>query len=303
MTMMMWFKVAVFAMKSGRDAVPQPKPAMALGLSYKKMVQHNDKWKKKATREYQRKHGMLPVGSGRGRGKGRLESMEQDFAENEQRPQEQSEGDSNSNAETDEEETEERRDHAKYGRRKIESNAWRFESEELDPYIGASTPVTQLIKVIDEASLEPLEPDYAHLPARPFQTNKQTQSSVGRRKDLTIKESELTPLKAQIDKANAARAFKERFSSQQKGSVLTVGEDGTVRRQRRDKNEEEVDDEIGDIDTFLAELDMRKGNLVPFTRLIVDSNARAAPGEKSVVSKRIYQEPRLDLDSFVDSLI
>lgn len=293
----------MFAMKVGRSAVLRPKPGDSGGLSYQRMVQHNDKWKKKATREYQRKHGMLPVGRGRGRGKGGLESIEQDSPENEQRPREKSEGDSNSDAEADEGDTGERRDYAKYSHRKIESNAWRFESEEPDPYIGASTPVTQLIKVIDEASLEPPEPDYAHLAARPFQTNKQTRSSVGRSKNLTIKESELTSLKAQIDKANAARAFKERFSSQQKGSVLTVGEDGTVRRQRRDKNEAEVDDEIGDIDTFLAELDMRNGNPVPFIKLIVDSNTRAAPGEKLVASKRIAQEPRPDLDSFVDSLI
>lgn len=69
----------------------------------------------------------------------------------------------------------------------------------------------------------------------------------------------MAPLKAQIDKANAARAFKERFDVGQKGNVLTVGEDGVARRQRRERPEEEVDDELDDIDSFLAELDMTKG--------------------------------------------
>jgi hypothetical protein len=69
----------------------------------------------------------------------------------------------------------------------------------------------------------------------------------------------LAPLKAQIEKANNARAFKERFSSGQKGNVLTVGTDGIARRQKREKVEQEGDDEIDDIDDFLAELDMHKG--------------------------------------------
>lgn len=68
----------------------------------------------------------------------------------------------------------------------------------------------------------------------------------------------MAPLKAQIDKANAARAFKERFAAGQKGNVLTVGEDGIARRERREKPEEEVA-ELDDIDSFLAELDLQKG--------------------------------------------
>jgi len=111
--------------------------------------------------------------------------------------------------------------------------------------------------------LEPPEPDYAHLPARPFQTKKPVpnanqSSGIGRGKKQSIKESELAPLKAQIDKANAARAFKERFAAGQKGNVLTVGEDGIARRERREKPEEEVA-ELDDIDSFLAELDLQKG--------------------------------------------
>jgi hypothetical protein len=69
----------------------------------------------------------------------------------------------------------------------------------------------------------------------------------------------LAPLKAQIEKANAARAFKERLSSRQQGNVLTIGEGGVARRQRKEKPEEEEEDEIDDIDNFLAELDMKKG--------------------------------------------
>lgn len=113
--------------------------------------------------------------------------------------------------------------------------------------------------------MEPPEPDYAHLPARPFQTKKPVpnanqSSGIGRGKKQSIKESELAPLKARIDKANAARAFKERFAGGQKGNVLTVGEDGIARRERREKPEEEVDD-LDDIDSFLAELDLQKGIL------------------------------------------
>ena len=121
------------------------------------------------------------------------------------------------------------------------------------------------MQVIDESALEPPEPDYVHLPARPFETKKQLQivgqssGVVGRAKKLTIKETEIAPLKAQIEKANAARAFKERFGSKQKGNVLSIGQDGIARRQQRVKSNEEVDDEIDDIDSFLAELDIHKG--------------------------------------------
>lgn len=123
---------------------------------------------------------------------------------------------------------------------------------------------SRLTEVIDDAALEPPEPDYAHLPARPFEVRRhnntaQTSATAGRGKKLTVKEKELAPLKAQMEKANAARAFKERFSSTQKGNILTIGEDGVARRQTKEKHEEEVDDEVDDIDTFLAELDMRKG--------------------------------------------
>jgi len=43
------------------------------------MVQHNDKWKKKATREYHRKHGTLPVGRGRGRGRAHAGELPEQF--------------------------------------------------------------------------------------------------------------------------------------------------------------------------------------------------------------------------------
>jgi len=121
------------------------------------------------------------------------------------------------------------------------------------------------MQVINEEDLEPPEPDYAHLPARPFEMRQKNQivnqtSGVGRGKKQLIKETELAPLKAQIDKANAARAFKERFSVGQRGNVLRVDEDGVARRQTKAKSEEEEDDDIDDIDSFLAELDMKKGN-------------------------------------------
>lgn len=121
------------------------------------------------------------------------------------------------------------------------------------------------MQVINEEDLEPPEPDYAHLPARPFEMRQKNQivnqtSGVGRGKKQLIKETELAPLKAQIDKANAARAFKERFSVGQRGNVLRVDEDGVARRQTKAKPEEEEDDDIDDIDRFLAELDMKKGN-------------------------------------------
>src|SRR6202043_675219 len=50
-----------------RSAVDQWQAAKVPGG----MVVHNDKWKRKATREYHKKHGTLSAGQGRGRGRGR----------------------------------------------------------------------------------------------------------------------------------------------------------------------------------------------------------------------------------------
>ena len=225
-----------------------------------KMVQHNDKWKKKATREYHKKHGTHTAGRGRGRGRGIIEEVPEQQVPADEQLGEESEGESDkdSNDRSDDEEKEVKKERSKYARRKIESNAWRFESEEPDPYLGTSTPTAQLITVIDESALEPPEPDYAHLPARPFEPTKPPRPQGGK-KNLSIKESELAPLKAQIDKANAARAFKERFSSGQKGNVVII-EDGVARRQvTRKEEEEDQDDNVDDIDTFLSELDVREG--------------------------------------------
>ena len=231
-----------------------------------KMVQHNDKWKKKATREYHRKHGTQPAGRGRGRGRGIVQGVpEQEGPVEQHETQESAEGDSSdeSNEGSEDETKETRKERSKYARRKIESNAWRFESEETDSYLGTSLSKSiPLIAVIDESALEPPEPDYAHLPARPFEPAKPPRLQ-GRKKNLSIKESDLAPLKAQIDKANAARAFKERFSSGQKGNVLIIDEEGTARKLQRSKEEEDVDDEIDDIDTFLNELDMQD-RIFPF---------------------------------------
>jgi hypothetical protein len=105
------------------------------------MVQHNDKWKKKATTEYHKKHGTQPAGRGRGRGRGFTQDEPvQDLIEQGQ-TQEDDEDDSeadDSNEESGEEGIETRPQRSKYARRKIESNAWRFESEEPDPYLGIS---------------------------------------------------------------------------------------------------------------------------------------------------------------------
>jgi len=230
------------------------------------MVQHNDKWKKKATREYHKKHGTQPSTRGRGRGRGIIEEVaEQPAPVDQPLGEESEEGESNQDSKDqsgDEEKEEAPKERSKYARRKIESNAWRFESEESDPYLSIlpHTHITPLITVIDESALEPPEPDYAHLPARPFEPTKPHRPQVGK-KNISIKESELAPLKAQIDKANAARAFKERFASGQKGNVVII-EDGVARRQVTRKEEEEEgdqDDDVDDIDTFLSELDMRAG--------------------------------------------
>ena len=124
-----------------------------------------------------------------------------------------------------------------------------------------------------------------------------------------LKETELAPLKAQIDKANAARAFKERFSSSKtRGKVLLIGEDGVARRPPRvDKEEEEEDSDIDNIDTFLAELDI-KGDTAPYCEFLfivlgsagerpVDLPKKGKPGTATT------PDTRRDLDSFVDSLI
>lgn len=114
------------------------------------MVQHNDKWKKKASREYHKKHGTLPVGRGRGRGRGRgggpLDEPER-TAEQEQPIL--SEGDSQSGESGEESENEEKQEdqqprqyRSKYARRKVESNTWRFEADEPpDPHLGTSSVV------------------------------------------------------------------------------------------------------------------------------------------------------------------
>ena len=232
------------------------------------MVQHNDKWKKKATREYHKKHGTQPASRGRGRGRGFTKDEPiQDLIEpgdTKEDDEDHSGAYNDSNEESGEEDIETRPQRSKYARRKIESNAWRFESEEPDPYLRIPR-LTHLIKVIDEADLEPPEPDYAHLPARQFQTKSQLKNTlqtplgVGRGKKHTIKETELAPLKEQIDKANAARAFKERFSSGPRGNVVTVGQDGVARRQQKAAVQEEPDEDVDDIDKFLAELDMQQG--------------------------------------------
>ena len=104
------------------------------------MVVHNDKWKKKATREYHKKHGTVPAGRGRGRGTGLVGNEpvpdQVDAAESD----EGSEGEEDSNVKSGEEDEEKevKRERSKYARRKIESNAWRFETEEPDPYLGIS---------------------------------------------------------------------------------------------------------------------------------------------------------------------
>ena len=293
------------------------------------MVQHNDKWKKKATREYHRKHGTLPTGTGRGRGRARAGELpgqsplpdETTATEQAAQTEGSAEG-SNDEASNDDFEQGREERSSKYARRKIESNAWRFESEQPDPYLSTQHQYTYLhtltAAVIDqEEALAPPEPDYAHMRARPFETKLATtipsQSSgngVGRGvKKLTLRETELAPLKAQIDKANAARAFKERFSSSKTGgNILLIGQDGVARRPRRvDEDKEEQDSEIDDIDTFLAELDL-KGDAVPYCEifLIVLGSAEERPVDlrkKGMSGAAMTRDKRPDLDSFVDSLI
>lgn len=107
------------------------------------MVVHNDKWKKKATREYHKKHGTQPDGRGRGRGRGVVENEPVPGQLEDVKGDEGSVEEEVSNAESgeEEEEKEARRERSKYARRKIESNAWRFETEEPDPYLGNSFTV------------------------------------------------------------------------------------------------------------------------------------------------------------------
>lgn len=104
------------------------------------MVVHNDKWKKKATREYHRKHGTAPAGRGRGRGQGQAGDLQEESpwpGETEAPEGDGPEGSAESNGDEDEdEEREARKERTKYARRKIEPNAWRFQSDEPDPYLG-----------------------------------------------------------------------------------------------------------------------------------------------------------------------
>jgi hypothetical protein len=147
--------------------------------------------------------------------------------------------------------------------------------------------------VIDEEAFEPPAPDYAHLPARQFQPRTRTgaPSTAPNRKKLTIKESELAPMKVQIDKANAARAFKDRFSSGHTANVLRIDEGGVARRQKKSASEEDMEDEIDDIDSFLAELDVNA------------SNGVEQSSTEKAVSTTGKRDTRAELDSFVDTLI
>jgi len=113
-----------------------------------------------------------------------------------------------------------------------------------------------------------------------------------------MKENELQPLKEQIDKANAARAFKERFSvGQKRGNVIRVGEDGRVVKEGKMglEEDEEDDDEVEDIDKFLAELDLKKAAGEKHKEKAVEGRN----GQPVVQGK----SGRADLESFVDSLI
>ena len=99
------------------------------------MVQHNDKWKKKATREYQKKHGILPATRGRGRGI-IDEEPGQEVTPKDVPKQDEQVLQRETDSESDTQETEVPQARSKYARRKVESNSWRFESEDPDPYLG-----------------------------------------------------------------------------------------------------------------------------------------------------------------------
>ena len=143
--------------------------------------------------------------------------------------------------------------------------------------------------------------------ARPFDPklpSTQPPPSVGKGKKLTIKETELAPLKSRIEKANAARAFKDRFSTSSTVKVLTIGEDGVARRQHKEKEDrDERGSEIDDIDSFLAELDMKSEILRREICLWLGTNQTPVDSGKKAKSGAMGVGGRPDLDSFVDSLI
>jgi len=138
---------------SKRSACAYPGLFKEFLVTFRGMVQHNDKWKKKATREYHRKHGTLPVGRGRGRGRGRGCAQTGELPEQSPQPdettaieegveaeaEESAEG-SNDEAGGHEAEQSRKERSSKYARRTIESNAWRFESEQPDPYLSTQSP-------------------------------------------------------------------------------------------------------------------------------------------------------------------
>src|SRR5271169_3708472 len=104
------------------------------------MVQHNDKWKKKATKEYHRKHGTKPAA---GRGRGFVSPSEPPpAASSGPPPQSSSSSDSDTDNEEDEESSvQEKPTRSKYARRKLESNSWRFELDlPADPHLSIRIP-------------------------------------------------------------------------------------------------------------------------------------------------------------------
>lgn len=99
-------------------------------------------------------------------------------------------------------------------------------------------------------------------------------------------------MKAQIDKANAARAFKDRFS-EHTANIVRIDEEGIAKRLKKKVEDHDEEDEIDDIDDFLAELDMNDPEFVkPSTSTT-----------KASTSSKMGQDTRAELDSFVDSLI
>ncbi|GAO46098.1 hypothetical protein G7K_0338-t2 [Saitoella complicata NRRL Y-17804] len=220
--------------------------------------QRGGKWKARATRQYRIKHGIPPPPR-----PGQQAVPEDDWegsSDDDDAPNAEGQktggtldplpGEERKDVKSDDEDEDEGKTFSR--RRKMQSNAWRYEEEEVDPRL-------------EPEELEP-EPDYAHLPARELNlVNSEEGPCVhsdddhedipglpkAKRKPkvLYVKREDYAELRSNIDKANAARAFKERY-----GAKPTLAR--TRAKTTADGYEKGEGAEVEDIDAFLKGLDV-----------------------------------------------
>ncbi|BFZ61409.1 hypothetical protein YB2330_002474 [Saitoella coloradoensis] len=245
--------------------------------------QRGGKWKAKATRQYRIKHGIpppprpeqQPVPEDDWEGSSDDDDAPDAEGQKTGRTLDPLPGEERKGVKPDDEDEDEGKTFSR--RRKMQSNAWRYEEEEVDPHLEP------------EEELEP-EPDYAHLSARELNlVNREDEPSVhsdddhedipglpkAKRKPKVqyVKREDYAELQSNIDKANAARAFKERY-----GAKPTLAKPRAKTTADRYANCEEA--EVEDIDAFLEGLDVNDADMKT-ARNIASKEPGSAPAALS----------------------